>query len=91
MTMKDIIVRIAMASLLTTGLATTAWAWGTDPGGSCCGTAAGKYRMPNGNLTNVFPARKAAAAKPKSAPAPKPAKPAAPKPRKKMNFTPKKK
>ncbi len=89
MTMKDIIVRIAMASLLTTGLATTAWAWDTNFG-ECC-SAPNKYRMPNGNLTNVFPVRKAAAAKPKSAPAPKPAKPAAPKPRKKVNFTPKKK
>ena len=81
--------RLALATFLATGLTTAGWAWGTDPGGGCCGTAAGKYRTPSGKLMNVFPARKkATAARPRAT---MPAKPAAPKPRKKVNFTLKKK
>ncbi len=87
--MKTVLTKLALTTLFATGLATTAWAWGTDPGGGCCGTAAGKYRTPSGKLMNVFPAHKqASAAKPRAT---TPAKRAAPKPRKKVNFTLKKK
>ena len=79
---KTILTKLAMATFLATGLATAAWAAGNG--------AKNMYQMPNGKVTNVFPAHKATA-KPKATPAPKPTKPAAPKPRKKVNFTLKKK
>ena len=77
---KTVLIKLALAGLLATGLTTTAWAMSNN--------AKSMYRMPNGKLTNVFPARKASAAKPKTTPA---AKSSAPKPRKKVNFTLKKK
>ncbi len=89
--MKGTFAKLALATLLATGLATAAWAWddSLDAGSGCCGTAPGKYRMSNGKWTNIRPAHKqASAAKPRAT---TPAKRAAPKPRKKVNFTLKKK
>ena len=90
---RKIFTRIALASLLATGLATAALAWGSSGWGGgdsgCCGKDSGKYRMPNGNLTNVRPARRASAARPKATTPARAAKTATP--RKKVNFTTKKK
>ena len=80
---KTVLTRLALATLLATGLTTTVWAAKDGP--------ETMYRMPSGKLTNVFPARKAAAQPKATAPAAKPAKPAAPKPQKKVNFTTKRK
>ena len=85
--MKGTFAKLALATFLATGLATVAWAWDTDFG-SCC-SEPNKYRMPNGNLTNVRPARRASAARPKATTPARAAKTATP--RKKVNFTTKKK
>ena len=77
---KTVLTRLALATLLATGLATAAWA--AKDGSE------NMYRMPGGKLTNVFPARKATAKPKTTTPA---AKPATPKPQKKVNFTLKKK
>ena len=79
--MKIILTKLALASLLISGLATASWA-------ASNGTK-DMYRTPSGKVMNVFPARKKATpAKPKATPATKPAKP---KPQKKVNFTLKRK
>ena len=83
MTSRGFFLRLAMAGALAAGLTTAAWAWGSS--GGCC--ANGKYRMPNGKLTNVFPARKATGGKKQAAMPARPKAKARPKPRKKVNFT----
>lgn len=66
---KAFSLRIFLTGILAMSITTAAWAWGTDPGGSCCGnTYENKYRMPNGTLANVFPTRKATHSKQKAAP-----------------------
>ncbi len=91
--MKGTFAKLALATLLATGLATAAWAfssggWGGGDSGCC---ANGKYLMSNGKWTNVSSKPRATvAAKPK-APAPaRPARRTTPL-RKKVNFTLKKK
>ena len=90
--MKTILTRLALTTLLATGLATAAWAWGTDGmKGGCCGADSGQYRMPSGKLTNVRPVHKANGGKKKAAMPARPKAKASPKPHKKVNFTTKRK
>ena len=90
--MKDTFAKLALTTLLATGLATAAWALGTDGmGGGCCGADSSKHLMSNGKWTNISSKPRASvAAKPKASAPARPARRTTP-PRKKVNFTLKKK
>ena len=91
--------RLALTTLLATGLATAAWAYdagfgdGKDFGnwGDCYGKTPGKYYTSSGKVMNVFPAHKANGGKKKAAMSARPKAKASPKPHKKVNFTTKRK